>query len=690
MISRKAFIAKMTLAFLSAIAYPKLSTARTNTALQLYVAQNGSDNWSGQLSEPNPTKTDGPYATIKQARNAIRELKQRQGGLKQPVSVFVRGGTYFLTEPLLFTAEDSGTEDFPVTYAAYQDEQPIISGGRRVDNWQQESVNGHSVWVAKLSDKGQWQPFRNLWVNGERRYRSRYPDRGYLVAAENPPGVNGWFSIGVREEDYQPPLSQWTNYKDAKAIIGTRWAEQHMSIKNIDSDRIYFSHGCSIQTYPGCAFYLENSLDFLSTPGEWCIDSGRLYYFPKPGEEKTVEAIAPVLKQLVLLQGTKSVNNEQVTYQFVEHLKFQGLTFSHTNWEIPPGNASFRQAAINIGGTKEWAPCSGIIQGEGVRYCSWEKCSVEHVGSWAIDFGLGCTHNQVAQCKLFDLGAGGVRIGSSNGSGYKYDDDRLTHSNKVTDCHIYSVGRVFLGAAGIWIGQSYNNLIARNHIHDLHYVGVSLGWTWGYGGKAKDNIVEFNHIHHIGNFAGELPFLNDLGAIYLLGVQPGTIIRNNLIHDIDAYKIKGWGIYIDEGGSYIVIENNLVYRTLSGGFHQHYGKENIIRNNIFAYGKQAQLQRSRIEKHRSFTFERNIVYYSQGKMLVGRWRQINCLFDRNLYWHSDGEDINFSKYSWGEWRDRGMDRHSAIANPLFVAPKQGDFRLESNSPAAQIGFTSQK
>ena len=85
--------------------------------LLLCVAPNGNDAWSGQLAAPNTAKTDGPLATIRQARDQLRKLKAA-GGLKQPVRVQVYGGTYRVSEPVVFTAEDSGSETAPITYAA--------------------------------------------------------------------------------------------------------------------------------------------------------------------------------------------------------------------------------------------------------------------------------------------------------------------------------------------------------------------------------------------------------------------------------------------------------------------------------------------------------------------------------------------------------------------------------------------
>ncbi len=247
------------------------------------------------------------------------------------------------------------------------------------------------------------------------------------------------------------------------------------------------------------------------------------------------------------------------------------------------------------------------------------------------------------------------------------------------------------------------NRVAHNAIHHGWYTGVSIGWVWGYQRSiSRDNVVEFNHIHHIGQ-----GLLSDMGAIYTLGISPGTVIRNNRIHDVEANHYGGWGIYNDEGSSHLLIENNVVYNTKFAGYNIHFCKEVTVRNNILAFGRLQQLSRSRVEPHKSVFFENNIVYWKEGKLLDGNWkdkaytfyyhpksasgtRETTSTFDMdwNVYYNPTlpVDEVQFNGMSWQDWHKTGKDAHSVYADPLFVDPDNYDFRLRPESPAFELGF----
>jgi parallel beta-helix repeat protein len=284
---------------------------------------------------------------------------------------------------------------------------------------------------------------------------------------------------------------------------------------------------------------------------------------------------------------------------------------------------------------------------------------------------------------MVDLGGGGVRIGETAIPKFPADE---CHTHVLADNHMHQLGRVYPPAVGVFILQSGTNRIAHNHIHDLYYTAISVGWNWGYRETpCKENIIEFNHLHDIGQ-----NLLSDMGAVYTLGPQRGTVIRNNLIHDVSAFTYGGWGLYTDEGSSDIVLENNIVYRCKNAGFHQHYGKDNIVRNNIFSFNLENQLMRTRPEPHISFIFTNNIVYFDSGNLLGSNWSNNNYRMDRNVYFDTRHPNapgtVRFAGGSFEDWRKRGHDTNSIIADPQFVEPEKLDFRLKETSPALKLGF----
>ena len=185
--------------------------------------------------------------------------------------------------------------------------------------------------------------------------------------------------------------------------------------------------------------------------------------------------------------------------------------------------------------------------------------------------------------------------------------------------------------------------------------------------------------------------LSDLAGVYTLGMSEGTIVNNNNIHDVYSYAYGGWGLYTDEGSTGITLSNNLVYNCKSAGFHQNYGKDNIVKNNIFAFNQVSQLQATRVESTNSFTFTNNIIYFNNGT-LTGttqygpNWTYVKMISNYNCYWDTRTTNVRFGNMSFAQWKGTGKDVNSVIANPNFVNPSAYDFRFSNQSVANSIGF----
>ncbi len=240
---------------------------------------------------------------------------------------------------------------------------------------------------------------------------------------------------------------------------------------------------------------------------------------------------------------------------------------------------------------------------------------------------------------------------------------------------------------GVVIFHGSDNEITHNDIADFRNSGISAGWVWGYAySPSKRNKIAFNHIHHLG--WGEL---SDMGGVYTLGASEGTVVTNNLIHDIYSFEYGGWGLYTDEGSAGIVMENNLVYHCKDAGFNQHYGKENILRNNILAFNEKTQVSLARPEAHQSFSFTNNILYSDKGDLFQERyvkdsWIKAVTDVDFNCFWDLRTTDPVFYGMNFKEWQKKGKDQHSIVADPLFVDPQSLDFHFKNLKVAQKIGF----
>jgi hypothetical protein len=661
---------------------------------------------SGAAPKELTVATDG--MSPKDALVAIRSAKEK--GDSNPWTVHVKPGVYVLKEPLVFTPADSGTPEAPVRWVGDGGEA-VFSGGEPLADWRDK---GNGVWSAPIpkTPSGERACFEQLWVNGRRADRARFPNSD----SSNP--IAGYLRITSASITPVADAAGKTHYVEhvvpsgAVAMVSTpadelqwaqmcvvhKWAFSRRVIKSIDSvTGAVETHspknwlGWRNWTPRETIVWFENVRGGFDAPGEWFYDgkNGCILYRPLPGEKiESVVAFAPnsKLSRLLEIKGDPDKN------EFVHDIQFEGLVFAVTDgWgegreDNRPTQSYQHQAAFSN---------DGAITATGAHRLAWDRCVFRHTGNYAMQFLDGCVSNTVTRCLMEDLGAGGMIIGSR--CGYVANGETLSRRviskraprtvafNRVENCVIRCGGRFTPEGTGIVLTNIADSKVLHCDIYDFFYSGVSVGWTWGFRGSiSQRNEIAFNRIYDLGKGV-----MSDMGGVYTLGTSFGTTVHDNVIHDVNSYSYGGWAIYFDEGSEGIVAERNLCWNTTDGGFNQHYGVGCIVRNNIFAWNRTrgaVRMERAVVQDVPcTLNFLNNIVIV-KGSPLAGRGvRNVGGVWAGNLWYDFSGKP-DFDGLDWNGWVASGKEILGKYADPQFENPEAFDFRLKPSSPAFALGF----
>ena len=596
----------------------------------------------------------------------------------------------------------------------------MIEGAARVTGWREVIINGRAVLAAPAPvDHG-----RALYVNGERAPRPRHPQQDFLriASVDGLDPTAGFVETLFDGSDHfqfgEHELPELSEPERVEVVVPHYWVQERMPVAAVDHEireirtslrSVFALRDDAVQKF--ARYYLDNVAEaFGEVPGQWYLDStGRLagadgpqlLYAPRAEETAdNLDVRMPVLDTFVRLDGTGD--------HPVREVRFESVIFDFADFaEVPPAKAPFgiREdpvLPVDVGYAADVQAASTVpaaLQWDGARSCVLLDCTVRRVGGFAVSLGPGSRGNLISGSTFSDLGAGAIRSGGSiDRTSTDFNSD-----NEFSDNEIERGGRTYPSCVAVLLQHGANNVVAHNHIRDFFYTGISVGWVWDYAeSPSHSNLIVGNHIHDLGQ-----RLLNDMGGIYLLGIAPGTIVRGNHIHDVHCANYGGWGIYTDEGSSYVVIESNVVHDVSSQAYVHHYGREVTLRNNILAFGGEGQISITRPEDQLALTVERNILIGdhtsgfsgTSGARDVRNYQVIsdlNLFHDRrplpdgiraaNLRTSPNPEAAQSPQGLDEEWAERGHDRHSITADPGFVDLDRRDFRLAADSPADQLGI----
>jgi hypothetical protein len=550
----------------------RLGQANTVT---LYVAPNGDD--------ANPGSLNAPVASLGQAQILARQVIARQ----QSVLVYVRGGRYELSQPLKFDQRDSATSPIQkVTYAAYPGERPVLSGGVPIKNWQ-AAENG--LYRAPVNFK-----FRQLYVNGRPAVRARFPNREqylrlrhwYASPQSSPQNTSPNDRVLIAEAKDLANVQLAPN-GETEIVIQRDWAQDRLRIATLQVSgdqakitvreperEVAFGSPYPFK-YPKQAYHLENSLSFLDAPGEWFLDAqGNTFYKPQAGESLTnASVIAPRLETLVDIQGTPE--------QPIRNLEFRGLSFTDTTWLQPSltGRVGFQGPTAYVGSnqTIRQTALTGTVRAQYVTQFNFERNRISNSGGNGLILGIGVQNSQITGNVIRDIAASGVVLGEPttiDPQVYQQENKSYGRSlfenmsgklpaagqikgNTVSNNFITRIGLDYADNLGIFGAYLADTKIVHNHLVDMPYSGIGIGWGWTEAETdQRNNLIESNDVSRT------MQLLTDGGSIYHLSASPKTEITQNYIHNM---RLSPWpvrrvmaGIMLDFGSHGLSVSGNVI------------------------------------------------------------------------------------------------------------------------------------
>lgn len=284
------------------------------------------------------------------------------------------------------------------------------------------------------------------------------------------------------------------------------------------------------------------------------------------GSAPSRNIVAPRLQTLVSIRGDEKP---------VENVKFENISFQHAGWNGLGEGFISMQAFVEWGTQAEQSRrAPGAVEVENARGLGFSNCLFRENGTHGIVFKKATQSCLIENNRFLDLSGGGIVIES-------LDLNNASQGDIVRGNYIRRIGLEMAGNAAIFGGYCRNLRIENNDIADCPYSGISLGWGWlRPNDVAGNNSIKGNRIARVVNR------LDDGAGIYLLGMQPGTVVEENILRDIvrpersPTRPMPAAAIYLDEGTTGVTVKNNRIIKCQQPFHFNRNGAGNVIENNL--------------------------------------------------------------------------------------------------------------
>ena len=622
--------------------------------------------------DTNPGTKEKPYATIGKAQIEARQIK---GG----VNIFLRGGTYYLTQPVVITSQDSRPDNAPAIFKAFSGESVIISGAVPLKLKWGEYKNG--IWQAKVEKD---LIFDQLFVNGKLQRMARYPN--YNPKARFLGGTAADAVSAERVKKYKNPEGAFVH-----ALHSAEWGDFHYIVKGMDDKgELVLEGGWQNNRRMGMHKrhrFIENVFEELDTVGEWYFDktAKTLFFYPPKGENlKTARIETPQINGLFELRGTEK--------EPVRNIIIDSLELTQTLRTFMDNKEQLLRS--------DWTTYrGGTVYIEGAERCKVTNCYFNTVGGNAVYFSNYNRNNEVSGCIISFAGASAVSFvgdpAAVRSPSFEYNEfvpykqlDLIPGpktNNFPSKCIVYNnlihnIGYTEKQSSGVQISMSQEITISHNTIYDVPRAGINISeGTWG------GHMIEYNDVFNTVLETGDHGSFNSWGRdrywhpnrrtmdslaaahpelILLDAVKTSTLRNNRFRCD------HGWDIDLDDGSSNYEIYNNLC---LNGGLKLREGFFRIVYNNIMinnSFHPHVWFNDSKV------VFMHNIVSAAYAPIRVTSW----------------GKFVNHNAFrdsaSLAKSQRNNTDQNSVAGDPMFLDPVNGNYKVAAGSPALKCGFVN--
>ncbi len=575
--------------------FPLVLLAATASATEFYVAPDGND--------ANPGTQSAPFASLNAARDAARAAK-REGS--EAATVFLRGGDYFLERTFELNERDSGSEQQPTVYRAFEDETVRISGGRVIapsafapvtdaDVLRRipEEAHGHVVQAdlkaLGITNYGEHKQYGHalpvvpapleLFFNDDVMPLAHYPNSGSIPIGKvidpgSVPRVRDYVNIRGGTFEYTDDRhARWAGVDDVwlQGTFHYGFADDKIKVEWIHPDtrqvKLATPHMYGLASgRPFQSYVALNLLEELDSPGEWYLDrkTGMLYFWP-PSDIASARITVSILEApMVAMEGVSHVTLEGLTF---ETARGMGIYIERGEGNLVAGctlrNLGTMGVFMGQGARQtfphithddyEGVPVSreiGNLQGHIYKYTTWDRKA-------------GSKHG-VAGCDVYNTGCGGIYL--SGGS----KKDLVPGNSFVDNCRIHDYQR---RNKFLWAGVNVDgcgNRVSHCEIYNTDFQGI-----YAHG---NDHVYEYNYIH-------DVALDSDDTSAWYLGRDPsdrGNVIRYNFFHHVGRSDRMVMGVYCDDATCGVTVYSNVFYKTAThGSVFSNAGHDIVVRNNIF-------------------------------------------------------------------------------------------------------------